>query len=228
MSKTVAKLASPKGELAWVNISGEGKENLSGKMQYLASLILDPKNVPAHKAFIDQIDEFWADNKPAFMGKRKPKSIGYYFSDPLRDAEGQPIKDEEDKIKYDPEGRVTVAFKTATTFPDGSTKLVRVFNAKNKEVALGNKKIGNGSIGFVSGAMDIYEVTDNKKKAIDAGVTLYLDAIQLTKFVEYSADTGFEARDEEEEDGWTGEEDESDAALAAAEEKPAPKAGPRL
>lgn len=226
MSKTLVKTKSPKGELSWVNISGEGKANMNGAMQYVATLIIDPKNNEEHKAYIDQIDEFWADNKPTFMGaKRKPKSLGYYFCDPLRDAEGQPIKDDEDKVKYDPEGRVAVQYKTATTFPDGSTKLVRVFNAKASEVALGKKKIGNGSIGFVSGAMDIYVVKDGKGKEMDAGVTLYLDAIQLTKFVEYSADAGFDAV--EDEDGWTGEE-EWIGEEEQAEAKPAPKAGPRL
>jgi len=226
MSKTLLKINSPKGELAWVNITGEGKENMSGKLQYVASLILDPKNVPAHQEFIDKIDEFWADNKPQFMGKRKAKSLGYSLCDPLRDAEGQPIRDEEDKVKYDPDGRVTVSFKTATTFPDGSTKIVRIFNAKNKEVALGNKKIGNGSVGFVSGALDIYEVTDSKKKSIDAGVTIYLDAIQLVKFVEYSSDAGFEAV--EDEDAWTGDEFEDVDAYEQAKTEDKPKAGPRL
>lgn len=229
MAKTIIKVKTPKVELAWVNITGEGKANLNGQMQYVTTGIIDPKNNADHKAFIDMIDEFWADNKPAFMGaKRKPKSLGYYPCDPKRDAEGQPIKDDEDKIVYDPEGRYALAFKTGTSFPDGSAKVVRIFNAKAKEVALGAKKIGNGSLGFISGAMDIYVVKDGKGKELDAGVTLYLDAIQLTKLVEYSADAGFEAvEDDEEGEGWTGEDDFEGEEIPP-EEKSAPKAGPRL
>lgn len=226
MSKTLVKTRTPKGELAWVNISGEGKANMNGSMQYVASLVIDPKNNADHQAYIDQINAFWDENKPKFMGeKRKPKSLGYSFSDPKRDEQGDVIRDDEDKVVYDPEGKVSLSFKTSVSFPDGSTKVVRVFNAKAKEVALGNKKVGNGSIGYISGAMDIYTVKDGKGKEIDAGVTLYLDAIQLTKFVEYSADAGFEA-DEEDADGWTGDDDWTGEETAA--EPAAPKAGPRL
>lgn len=230
MAKTITKMITPKGELAWVTIHGEGKENMSGKLQYVASVILDPKK-PEDKAFIESIDDFWDENKPQFMGKRKAKSIGYYPCDPLRGEDGEPLRDDEDKIKYDPEGRIMVSFKTGTTFPDGSTKKVKVYNSKAKEVSLGKIRIGNGSIGFISGAMDIYEVTDSKKKSIDAGVTLYLNAIQINKLVEFSSDDGFKpSDDEEEEGGWTGDEGfEGTAAEDAPEpEKAVKKGGPRI
>jgi hypothetical protein len=224
MSKSLVKIRTPKLELAWVNISGEGKENLSGKIQYVATGILEPKN-PDHKAFIDSIDEFWANNKPKFMGeKRKPKSIGYRLCDPMRDEAGDPVRDDEDKIVYDKEGRLSIQFSTATAFPDGSKKKVRVYNAKAKEVALGEKKIGNGSIGFIAGAMDIYIVKDNKGKELDAGVTFYLDSIQLTKFVEFSNDPGFEAVDGDDEEAWTGDDFEGEEV----NESSAPSAGVRL
>lgn len=229
MSKaTTVKAITPKGELAWVTIHGEGKANMSGKLQYVASVILDPKNKANDKAFIDSIDDFWADNKPAFMGKRKAKSLGYYLCDPLRAENGDVLKDDEDKVQYDPEGRIMVSFKTGTTFPDGSKKVVRTFNSKAKEVALGKMRIGNQSIGSISGSMGIYEVQDGKKKSTDAGVTLYLDAIQINKLVEYSTDAGFQAsEDEDEEGGWVG--DEGFEGVSASEaEAPAAKPGPRL
>ena len=229
MSKSnTVKAITPKGELAWVNITGEGKANMSGKQQYLASVVLDPKNKQADKDFIDSIDEFWADNKPTFMGKRRAKSLGYSLCDPLRGEDGQVVKDDEDKIKYDPDGRVSVKFATGIGFPDGSKKIVRIFNAKAKEVALGNVKIGNGSIGSISGAMAVYEVKDNKGKALDAGVTLYLDAIQIFKLVEYSTDAGFTAaEDGDEDESWTGDEGFEGVADEPAADKPK-NAGPRL
>lgn len=232
MAKTLQKVVTPKGELAWVTITGEGKENISGKLQYVASIILDPKHKEADKAFIDSIEEFWADNKPSWMGKRKAKSLGYYLCDPLRNEAGDVIKDDEDKVQYDPEGRVMVSFKTGTTFPDGSTKVVKTYNSKAKEVSLGKLRIGNGSIGFISGAMDIYEVKDNKGKQLDAGITLYLNAIQINKLVEFSSDDGFKPSedDENEEGGWTGDEGfEGTPAEPEADAKPTKgKAGPRL
>lgn len=230
MAKTIQKVVTPKGLLMWVTITGEGKENMSGKLQYVASIILDPKKVAADKEFLDSIDEFWADNKPTAMGKRKAKSLGYFLCDPLRNEAGDILKDEEDKTQYDPEGRYMVTFKTGTTFPDGSTKVVKTYNSKAKEVALGKLRIGNESVGFISGAMDIYEVKDKKGNLSDAGVTLYLNAIQINKLVEFSDDAGFKASEEDDEEGgWTGDEGFEGTSV---EETVAPaktgKAGPRI
>jgi len=228
MSKALTKLITPKGELRWVTITGEGKENMSGKMQYVASIVLDPKNKAEDKAFVDKVDAFWQENKPAFMGKRKAKSLGYFLCDPLLDEAGDPILDDEDKPKYDPDGRVMVTFKTGVSFPDGSTKVVATYNSKAKKVALGNTKIGNGSIGFLSGAMDIYEVKA-KDKSTDAGVTFYLNAIQINKLVEYSDDAGFApSEDDEDEGGWTGDEGFEGTAAEDTPVVSSAKAGPRL
>lgn len=202
--ETIVKTVTPKGEIAWVTITGEGKENQSGKLQYKADIILDPKNAE-HKAYLNSIDAYWEANKPAsFQGtKKKPKSLGYYLCDKKLDKDGVPLKDEElDQFIYDPKGRVTVSFKTGTTFPDGSMKKVKVRNAKGKVVDLGETQIGNGSIGYLAGAMDIYKAD----KA--AGVTLYLDEIKLTKLVEFSGNDAFAGhKADEDEDSWTGEDD---------------------
>lgn len=219
---TTLKTVSPKAELMWVTIVGEGKENMSGKMQYLASVVLDPNNNPEHKAYIDTIDAFWVENKPA--EKRKAKSLGYSYSDPLLDDDGEKQYNDDDKVIYDKKGRVTVVFKTGVAFPDGKAKTVKIYNSKNKVVSLGDAQIGNGSIGRISGAMGMY-VNKVKGKIMDAGVTLYLDAIQLSKLVEYTGgDAGF--ADDDDENGFTGVDE--DAGFEGESVEPDPKATPRL
>ncbi|NRA77907.1 MAG: hypothetical protein HRU18_06840 [Pseudoalteromonas sp.] len=216
------KTVSPKSELRWVTHQGEGKENQSGKMQYVASVVLDPKNDEEHAAYIANINKFWDENRP--KEKKKAKSLAYHLCDPLLDADGKKQYNDDDELIYDPEGKVTVIFKTGTTFPDNSPKIVRIRNAKNLPVSLGAKNIGNGSIGRLSGALAIYLVKEKNgaKRIQHAGVTIYLDAIQLTKFVEYTgADTGFGA--DEEEGGFSGVEDEDyqgEPEGASAEAKP--------
>ena len=220
MANTTAKIVTPKMSLAWVKITGDGEENMSGKMQYLASGILDVKNDPAHAAFIAKIDAFWAENRPA--EKRKAKSLGYYLNDPLLDADGQKQYNDDDKLIKDPDGKVLVTFKTGVAFPDGKRKVIKIYNAKNKIVSLGDQTIGNGSIGHISGAMGIYVNKSKQGKITDAGVTLYLDAIQLKKFIAYAgADAGF-AADDEDEEGFTGvDEDEGfEGEEAPTEAKP--------
>lgn len=214
MSKeTIRKIPqTPKGELAWVVITGEGVENLSGQMQYKTDLILEPEGKnEEHDAFVKSIEDYWLsvkDTVPAYKKnpKKKPKSLGVYPCDPLLDEDGNVQKDEEDKTIYDPNGRRALRFKTATTFPDGTHKKVKTYNAKAKEVNLGDTRIGNGSIGRVAGAMDLYST-----KVGEAGVTLYLDKIMISKLVEMD-DNAFEADEDGEfvdvENDFTGEESE--------------------
>ena len=212
---TTEKTTSPKGELEWVNITGDGKENMSGKMQYVVSLVLDPDNDKEHAKYIKSIKDFWKENKP--KGFKKPaKSMGMYphtVKTDETDDEGKPI--------YEETGKTLLQFKTGTTFADGNVKVIKTFNSKAKEVFLGDRKIGNGSVGRISGAMGTYENTMKGGKVIDAGVTLYLDKIMLTKFIEFAQESGFEADDSEDE-GFMGVEDEWDG------DDEAPKAGPRL
>lgn len=207
MAATLCKIVSPKGELRWVTITGEGKENMSGKMQYKVDIIIDPKNNAVDKAFIDKLDKFWADNKPAGF-KKKPKSMGYYFADKLLDENGEPQKNEEDEFIYDPNGKVSLSFKTSVTWPDGNTKVVKTRNAKGAIVNLGETQIGNGSIGYVAGAMDIYKQVKGNV-TMSAGVTLYLDEVKLTKLVPYAGEDAFAGHEADEEDGWTGEDEDA-------------------
>ena len=176
------KLVTPRGALEWVNISGEGVENLSGKLIFKATLVLDGDDAEALEA---KINDFWAENKPSGF-KKAPKSMGF-----------KPHTVKNDEGEYVETGKTAFTFTTATTFPDGKAKVIKTFNAKNAIVALGDTLIGNGSEGRISGVMSTYGPTKTK----EAGVSLYLDAIQILKLVEYSQDAGFDA----EEDGWEGD-----------------------
>ena len=194
------KVTTPKGTLEWVTITGEGKENMSGAMQYLGNLVLDPKDA-ACKALVAELDAFWEENRPSHV--KEPKSMGYYPHTKRTDE-----TDEEGNPVYEETGLLQFTFKTSTTYTSGDPKIVRTFNSKANEVQLGEVAIGNGSVGSISGAYDMYFVKAGKgpkAKIVDAGVTLYLDAIKISKLVEYTQESGFEA-DDDDEDGWTGDE----------------------
>ena len=205
MANALQKFKSTRGILEWVTITGEGKENLSGKMKYLANVVLDPKNNEADAACIKSINDFWAENKPKGF-KKKAKSLGYRLHDPLLDEDGEETYDEDGNKLFDPEGRIHLTFATDTTYPSGDPKVVKTYNAKANVISLGDKSIGNGSVGIISGMMGIY-TSEKAGKILDAGVTLYLNGIQLIKFVEYDgADDGFDAV--EDDDGFTGIEND--------------------
>jgi len=183
---------SPIGELEWVTIDGEGKEDLQGVMKYLVTVVLDGE---AAEEFKTQADAYWEENKP--KGATKAKTCGYYPHkvknvDASKEA-GEPV--------YDETGKIALQFKTNTKFPNGNAKTVKVFNSKGAEVSLMGKKIGNGSRGRVGGAMGIYNV--NKASQ---GVTLYLNSVQLTKFVEYTGNS-FDDISEDDEDSFDGVDD---------------------
>ena len=174
------KIVTPKGELNWVFINGNPKKDLNGNDRYSVALHF-PSDSPDLKLIEDKVNAYWEENKP----------------------KGQRMKSNGIKACKDKEGNLTgytdVVFWTGTRYPDGKEKVIKTFNAKNKEVHLDESvRIGNGSIGRVSGSMDLYSA--NKA---EGGVTLYLNAIQITKLVEYGANDFAEV---EEEDGWTGDE----------------------
>jgi hypothetical protein len=149
-------ITTGRGQIDWAFISGQGKADLNGNMKYSVDITLDAE---AAKPTIDAINQLWEDEKP--KGAKAPKSLGF--------------KETED-------GRVKFTFKTATTYPKtGDPKVIAVYDSKaNKVEWPADKKIGNGSIGKVSGMAAVYDAG-----AASRGVTLYLDAIQLLKLVEY-------------------------------------------
>lgn len=214
MADTVA-FDSPIGDLEWTIISGEGKANLNGTMQYVTTLVLTAEQAEPLK---ELLQKYWEDNKPKSI--KEAKSMGWYPHTVPTDE-----KDEEGKTVYAETGKVAFVFKTNVSFKDGKQKVVKVFNAKGAEVQLGQKKIGNGSRGRVNGAYGIYEVkAPNGKSIVNAGVTLYLNGIQLTKFVEYVGGPNFSEVEDPEGEGFEGFEDDGMAAIdPAAEDAPKPR-----
>jgi len=213
-SKTLTEYKTPKVSLAWVKITGEGEEDLQGRMKYLASAVLSEEQKDELEA---ELNAFWKENKP--KGAKKMKSNG--ISKEMRktdetDEDGDAIKEHT--------GNYLLQFKTNATWPDGNQNKIKVYNAKGKPVSLGDTKIGNGSVGKIAGSYDIYAVKDKQGNITNAGITFYLNGIQVIKLEEYTAgEVEFEAEDDEE--GWTGEDDSFEGSTTEDE---APKAGPRL
>lgn len=146
------KIVTPVGELKWVFIDGQGRENLNGELQYSVDVI-----VPLDHPFIQTIHDFWESNKP--KGAKEAKSLGYKETD---------------------DGRAAITLKTKTVYPSGDPKKIKVVDGKLAPVVLDEGvKIGNGSEGRASGMMATY------KAGPAAGVTFYLDSVQLTKLVKF-------------------------------------------
>ncbi len=214
---------TPKASLLWATIDGEGKENLSGQMKYVVTAV-----VPENSEIVESIKAFWKTNKPTgFKDVKKDeknpkgyKSLGIYPHTVKTDE----VDEDGDAIYETVEGMVELRFSTDVTWPDGKPKVITIYNAKGNKVQLPeDTKIGNDTIGKVAGAMGLYTVEKNNK-VLDAGVTLYLNGIQILKLVEYTADDGFEA-DDSEEDGFTGDEGWDGAENSSTEE---PKAKTKL
>lgn len=209
------KVRTPKGELQWVYITGDGRANKQGKFKYQASVIVDEE---VAKPFTDAVDAFWKENKPA--GAKKARTCGYR----PHTVKSDKVDEDGDPIYVEVPGKVEIFFATGTTWPDGKKKQIRTYNAKARPVSLGDKRVGNGSIGCLAGNMAIYDVSGNQ------GVNLYLEGVQITKLVEFSDDDGFEADDDA--DGWDGDEFEGGLPEETSEveaDEPAPTgAKPRL
>lgn len=165
---------SPKGEFKWAFVTGQGRKNdLNGKTEYSIDVAVP---INEAQAAIDQLDTLWDENKP--KGSKAPKSMGYKVS-------------EDGKT-------VTFTFKTKTTYPSGEAKKVRIYNAAGEEIDIPqDKRIGNGSRGRVAGVAAVYDAGVAAR-----GVTLFLDSVQLTKFVAYESGPSFDA--EEDEGGFEG------------------------
>lgn len=204
MSNETQAVTSPIGDLEWIFITGKGKKDPKGNDRFVASLVL-PSDSDACKSFKNDLEEFWDTYKPAKA--KNAKSLGYRE---LEDEDGNPT------------GRTSFNFWTGISFPDGQDKVVKVFNAKGAEVSLGSKKIGNGSRGRIKGAMAIYDVDANR------GVTLYLNGIQLTKFIPFEGGVNFDAVEDEEAGDDTFEGIDDDGMNAIPETETNQEARPRL
>lgn len=198
MEKTV----TPKGELQYVFITGEGREQLdkTKPKRYQATLRIKSDS-PELEAYREKVLQYWKDHKPDRCDDDEYKSIGIKpeMVWPVG-KDGKPDKSKGKKSQKHT-GYHLIDFWTNTKFKnkDGSEspKVVNIYNAKGTAVDLKGKKIGNESEGYLTGVMGLYDT------GIDAGVNLLLNGIQITKFVEYKASDLVV----EEEDGWSGEDE---------------------
>ena len=200
------KFISPIGELNWVFIDGDGKEDLNGNPRYSVAVHYH-KDSDEFKKAEKAITKFWNENKPKGA---KQKSNGIKTVN--KKVEGQ-YDDNGDSLYEETDYR-SLSFWTGISYPNGNPKVIKTFNARGSEVSLGDKKIGNGSTGAVSGAMAIYD-----QSAAARGVTLYLNAIQIKKFVAFSADSGFDDVGDDE-DAFTGVTTEFESADVDDSPKP--------
>lgn len=166
---------TPIGELRWVSIQKGGidtsMEKNGSKMQKVATVYLTGE---AKDIAIKNLNDIWEQAKIANGVKKgiQPKSLGW--------------KEVIDKDTGEATGEISIRFSTNATFPDGKDSNIPVLNSKGIPVNLGEKLIGNGSRGVIHGEAAYYDAAGSK------GITLYLKAIQLTKFTEYEANVDAE------------------------------------
>ena len=184
-AKTSDFIPCNEAELRWIFIDQPGKENMQGKMCLNASIYVN-KDSEGLKALREALAKFWDENKPAGAPK-KPKSLGI-SKVKAKDESGEDILDKNDEPTYTDE--IAINFWTGAAWPDGKPHVIDIYNAKGNKISLGGKKIGNGSFGSISFAASIYDAGKGSQ-----GVTLYLNAIQLTSFVEYTQEAGFGAEE---------------------------------
>ena len=180
MTNAQQNFISPIGELEWVVISGEGVEgmNAGDPYKYVANIVLDKQG---SKNVKDKIDSFWKLNRPKVV--KTPKATGLY----QHKVKTEEIDNDTGKPVYAATGSQYLRMSTRITWPNGNTKKVKVFNAKGAEITLGDTKIGNGSLGRLIGVIDIYAIKDSRGNISSAGVTFYLQSIQISKLLEYDA-----------------------------------------
>lgn len=198
--------------LMWIFIHAPGRPAMDKDKpnRKQASLYVD-KNSDECKALTDEIDAFWNDNKTKGW---KCKSKGYKVERVVK--EGGDKDNEDDWIDGE---NMAFNFWTSANWKDGKDTVIDIYNARGSQVSLGNKKIGNGSFGSISGSMSIYD----GGTATSRGVSLYLNAIQLTKFVEYSQDAGFAAQEDAEEDGFEGVESDFEGTSSEGDAEARPQ-----
>jgi hypothetical protein len=158
------KITTPRGELKWASVTGAGKKDLQGRDIFSVDIEI---SADVGKELMDQIDGLWESDKP--KGAKDPKSTGYRVAE-----DGQTVK---------------FTFKTSAVYPSGDPKEVTIYDAKAQRTKV-TDKIGNGSIGRVSGMASIYDAGVAAR-----GVTLYLDAVQLIKLVRYEEAASFDVEE---------------------------------
>lgn len=248
MANELINVVTPVGELHFVNIAGQGKKNYNEDgYEYTATIYLEGEKAKALRNKLDAVLSSPPKGK-TLKGKGykellvdeegnlySPDKAGKVYKKVYKKVDEETVDEEtvdEEKVditaKCKPSGIWAFAFKTGTTFPedkDGNvkTKVINVYNCAKppQKVRLGERKVGNGSKGAISGKMRMYE------RAKEYGISLFLSAIQLTNFKEYEGDAGFEEQEGDfygvDEDGASFEAAEESAVEAPTEAKAKPK-----
>ena len=179
MSKSV-KFTTPIGTLMWVNVSNKGKLNYNRDgYEYVASIVLSPEN---SKIVIDQIKSIYDENH---VKGNAQQTLGYTPCTAKGSTKANTPEDE----KLLGEGYNLFRFKTQTTYPGGELKVINIYNAKARKVAMGETFIGNGSTGSISGSIGFYV---NGRKD---GISLWLNSVQVINLVPYHSDGDFKSTD---------------------------------
>ncbi len=175
---------TPLCELQYVSINGKGKKKYdptnslddddAKNFQYVATAILTEKQATAIKKILT---DFWRANKPAGSTKQKYDLLKPYTTkteelDEDGDAIKEAVLDDDGKPLY------TMMFKTGTVWPDGKAQAIKVLRANGAPLRLGDKVIGNGSIGVIHGKIGVNGFGGNE------GLLAFLSAVQLKKYVE--------------------------------------------
>jgi len=178
--------------LQWNFLNGDGATNDMGdtpKQEYKSTAILP---LAQAKPFMAQLDKMWLDYNGG--KKTKAKSMGY------REIENE---------AGDKTGEVSFTFKTNTGFTqkDGSIKpvVIKIFRGNGADITAdyhaAEKKAANESEGIIHGTAAIYD-----RNAAARGITLYLSAVQFTKYVPYVGAMDVEAVTEDTDDGLDSED----------------------
>jgi len=194
MAQTKLHFKTPLLPLSWCNITGTGKLKMNrednqdpANYNYTATVTYpDEVSMKADKAIFDK---FWKENKPSGCTKQNYSMFKPEMKDVLG-TDGKPTYDEDDAKIKTPTGRWNLSAKTITHWPrDGKQNIVKVLRANGNPLQLGDKVIGEGSIGVIHGSLGINAYSGNE------GLAFYLDAVQLKKFVEYTGGSEVEADD---------------------------------
>lgn len=109
-----------------------------------------------------------------------------------------PYKDELDKDTGEETGFIELNFSTQAVSKDGKPRKMRLFDAKGESISPDDVKVAGGSVIKVNFTPSNYYMAASK----EAGVKLYLNAVQIIDLVEFgggsASDFGFE-----EEEGYT-------------------------
>ena len=191
--KKVLKGSLPIGELNWVFITGEGRDNYNEDGKIYQASIAWPEKIakPIIKQVRDYYDSFGSD-------KDQQGGMGFSIGVLVDDGGDEPVEKfvAPAKVKkgMKKSGRIQMAFSTATEF-DGKPNIIPVYDGTPKRVQLPEGvSIGNGSRGTLQ---VVIRWGESAKKQF---ISNYLQGVQVTKLVKYEGDVDFEAPDEDEDE----------------------------